>query len=189
MDESDMSMPAPAPAGVQISRGVTLRIPAGELIFRIGDDRPGMGVAAIELQLDTCVHWLDIALKHLAAAKAAHEALVEARSSVIDAGLLDREFKASVQAAVAAATFFEALYAAARERTPKQEPTAPTRDRQRSARYAQVAEQLRRSFGLQKIGTANLRSVLAEVYRFRDEAVHPSSVFGPQYFIRNCALE
>jgi hypothetical protein len=179
MDESNTALPAQAPAGVQISRGVTLRIPAGGLIFRTGGDGPRMEVAAVELQLDTCVHWLDIALEHLAAAKAAHEALAEARSSVIDAGLLDREFKASVQAAVAAATFFEALYAAARERTPKQEPTAPTRDRQRSARHARVAEQLRRSFGLQKLGTANLCSVLAEIYRFRDEAVHPSSAFGP----------
>lgn len=86
---------------------------------------------------------------------------------------LDREFKASIQAAVAAATFFEALYATAAERDPRKPPTM----KDRPSRYAVVTEQLRRSFGLRKQGTANLRSVLKEIYRFRDQAVHPSAAF------------
>lgn len=36
---------------------------------------------------------------------------------------------------------------------------------------------MRQAFGLRKQGTANLRGVLKEVYRFRDEAVHPSAKF------------
>lgn len=169
----------PTHSGIHISRGVRLRIPAGGLVIRtdVGDG-PRMELNAVELQLDTCVHWLEIALEHLADAKLAHDAIVaEPQSSPALGTLLDREFKASVQAAVAAATFFEALYAATMERNPPKPSDAPKKAGKRPTRYAVVAEQLRRSFGLRKQGTANLRSVLHEIYRFRDQAVHPSATF------------
>ena len=139
-------------------------------------------VAVVELQLDTCIHWLEIALEHVAAARVAHDALLAAQPNDPSlAELLDREFKSAVQAAVAAATFFEALHAATIERVPTK-PTPITgaarkRARKRAPRFARVTEQLRRSFGLRKQDTANLRSVLSKVYRFRDEAVHPSAAF------------
>src|ERR1700722_12955540 len=93
--------------GVHISRGVRLRIPAGGLVVRTGTGHgPSMEVTAVELQLDTCIHWLEIALEHLVNARGAHEALVGASQGAPTVGaLLDREFKASVQAAFAAATF------------------------------------------------------------------------------------
>jgi hypothetical protein len=167
--------PALSLGGVHISRGVRLRIPVGGLVIHTGTgDDPRMEVTAVELQLDTCVHWLEIALEHLAAAKLAHETMLTTPANSPNFGsLLDREFKASVQAAVAAATFFEALYATAVERDPRKPPH--TKDR--PTRYKVVTEQLHRSFGLKKQGTANLRSVLKEVYRFRDQAVHPSAAF------------
>ena len=156
-----------------------MRIPAGGLVIHTGSgDGPRMEVAVVELQLDTCVHWLEIALENLANAKLAHEALLQEPSGSPSLGsLLDREFKASVQATFAAATFFEALYATAMERNPPKGSRAPGKARKRPTRYAVVAEQLRRSFGLRKQGMANLRSVLSEVYRFRDQAVHPSATF------------
>lgn len=172
------SIPAPS-SGIHISRGVRLRIPVGGLVISVGSGQgPSMEVKAVELQLDTCIHWLEIALEHLANAKTAHEELVAESGNGLKLGaLLDQEFKASVQAAFAAATFFEALYATTMERNPPK-PSKPTgKPRKRPTRYAVVTEQLRRSFGLRKQGTANLRSVLAEVYRFRDQAVHPSATF------------
>jgi hypothetical protein len=177
---SSRGTPATPPSGgIHISRGVRLRIPAGGLILRAGaGDSPSMEVAAVELQLDTCVHWLEIALEHLANAKQAHQALLaEPAGSQALASLLDREFKASVQAAFAAATFFEALYATTVERNPPNAIGGKRKSRKRSTRFAIVTEQLRRSFGLRNKGTANLRSVLSEVYRFRDQAVHPSAAF------------
>lgn len=169
----------PQTGGIHISRGVRLRIPTGGLLITTAQDNaPTMEVKAVELQLDTCVHWLEIALEHLANAKSAHEALCAAPASSPDLGsLLDREFKASVQAAFSAATFFEALYAATVERNPPKHPVTPRNPEKRPTRYAVVTEQLRRSFGLKKQGTAHLRSVLREVYRFRDQAVHPSATF------------
>ncbi len=165
--------------GIHISRGVRLRIPVGGLVIHTGSDSgKGMEVKAVELQLDTCVHWLEIALEHLANANLAHDMLCARTLNGLDSeNLLDREFKASVQATFAAATFFESLYAATIERNPPKTPLAPRNPKKRPTRYAIVTEQLRRSFGLKKQGTANLRSVLSEVYRFRDHAVHPSAAF------------
>jgi hypothetical protein len=161
--------------GIHISRGVRMRIPPGGLVL---DLRAGMRIETVELQLDTCIHWLEIALEHLASAVAANQELVAARPGNAELGaVLDREFKASVQAAVAAATFFEALHAATMDRCPPPVLRPSVAPKKRPTRYATVAEQLRRSFGLRKQGTANLRSVLVEVYRFRDQAVHPTAAF------------
>jgi hypothetical protein len=174
--QSNPALPESGVGGIHISRGVQMRIPPGGLVISL--DKPGMQVTRVELQLDTCVHWLEIALEHLAAARMAHNALSKPDTTQNELGtLLDREFKSSVQAAMAAATFFEALYAATLDRNPtKPMPHVPGK-RRPSPRYARVTEQLRRSFGLRKQGTANLRSVLAVVYEFRDEAVHPSATF------------
>ena len=179
MKDSQTPTSTPPSVGIHISRGVRLRIPAGGLVIHTGSgSSPSMKIKAVELQLDTCVHWLEIALEHLANAKLAHEALCTAPPNSPELGnILDREFKASVQATFAAATFFEALYAATVERNPPKKPLASCNPKKRPTRYAIVTEQLRCSFGLKKQGTANLRSVLKEVYRFRDQAVHPSAMF------------
>jgi hypothetical protein len=177
--EQPSSPSAQAPSGgIHISRGVRLRIPVGGLVIQTGSGRPSTEVRAVELQLDTCIHWLEIALEHLANATTVHETLVTGVSNGSDLGtILDREFKASVQAVFAAATFFEALYATTVERNPPKQASRSLKPGKRPTRYAVVTEQLRRTFGLRKQGTVNLRSVLAEVYRFRDQAVHPSATF------------
>lgn len=163
--------------GILITRGVSPRIPIGGLTIKFEEgSAPRMELKTFELQLDTCIHWLEIALEHLANAKVAHEELCCGNFNSAETGnILDREFKTSLQATFAAATFFEALYSATVERHPTQKPL--NNPPKRPTRYAIVTEQLRRSFGLKNKGTVNLRSVLKEVYRFRDQAVHPSAKF------------
>jgi hypothetical protein len=144
----------------------------------MGPDGAPTATARLELQLDTCIHWLEIAITRLSEAKAIHQALVAAKAGgATSFADLDKEFHACVQATVAAATFFEALYAAVLERLPTKPNSKGHKRHQRPARYAIVTEALRQGFGLRKQGTANLRSVLKEVYRFRDEAVYPSAKF------------
>ena len=173
--------PPPTTAGFHITRGVALQIPAGGLSLTFDEaGEAKMELKALLLRLDTSVHWLEIALDHLAQARAAHDALAAAHASGKEVGdLLQVTFKAAMQAIVAGATFFEALYAASRDCMP------PTRLAPRASggsgekRSNLVTEQLKRSFGLKPKKTADLASVLSEVYRFRDEAVHPASSFGP----------
>lgn len=167
-----------ASGGVRISRGVRLRFPPGGLIVHTrGDMR--LEVAKLELQLDTCVHWLEIAIDSLDRAQAAHQLSTHSVSTTPSGSddPMDREFKASLEATIASATFFEALHAAVLERLPKAMIPTTARKARRSPRYARVTEVLRRGFGLRKQGTANLRSVLKEIYRFRDQAVHPTAAF------------
>lgn len=173
--------PPPPTAGFHITRGVALRIPAGGLTLTLDDSgEPKMELKALLLRLDTSVHWLEIALDHLAQARTAHDAMVTAHADGKDVGdLLQVTFKAAMQAIVASATFFEALYAASRDCMPPARLAPRAADGSGAKRPALVTEQLKRSFGLKPKKTADLASVLSDVYRFRDEAVHPSSSFGP----------
>ena len=171
----------PTIAGFHITRGVALKIPAGALTITLGDNGDDkVELKALLLRLDTSVHWLEIALDHLAHAKTTHEAMAAAHADGKKVGeLLQVTFKAAMQAIVAAATFFEALYAASRDCMPPTRLAPKASDGSGAKRSALVTEQLKRSFGLKPRKAADLASVLSEVYRFRDEAVHPSSSFGP----------
>ena len=139
-----------------------------------------MALKKIQFRLDTSAEWLEIALERLSECEQAHSQLMAAYAANEEVGdHLHRVFKASMQAIVAAATFFEALYAASRDHLPPNRIVYIPDPRPTRPRAAYVTEQLKRAFGLKKQGTANLGSVLAEVYRFRDETVHPKAAFGP----------
>jgi hypothetical protein len=167
------------PIGIHLSRGVRLRIPSGGLKFGLQGGEPSFEVTEIEVQLNTSTEWLDIAFEHLHEAHKSHSLLLAAYEGNQDISTpLHSEFRSAMQACVAAATFFEALYAVARNTLPAERNAPRTPGPRGSSRFAQVAEQLKRSFGLKQAGARNLRSVLSEVYRFRDEAVHPSAAFG-----------
>lgn len=84
-----------------------------------------------------------------------------------------------MQAIVAAGTYFEAIYSAVREVLPPNLRATNTVGHGKSKRSSVVAEQLKKGFGLRKIGAANLTQVISEVYRFRDESVHPTSLSSP----------
>lgn len=168
-------------AGVRISRGVALAIPPGGLVLHLEGDRKGtLEVKALHLRLDLMLEWIEIAVEHLHACRMAYDEAVRlCRLGEAADAELGREFKLSMQAMVAAATFFEALYAAVREVVPPNRLVQQRSGRSRTNRAAVVAEQLKQAFGLKTQGTKNLGSVLAEIYRYRDETVHPSSSFAP----------
>ena len=173
--------PPPTTAGFHITRGVALQIPVGGLTLTLDESGEAkMELKELLLRLDTSVHWLEIALDHLAHAKSAHISIATAHSEGKEIGdLLQATFKSAMQAIVAGATFFEALYAASRDCMPPARLAPRASDGSGAKRSALVTEQLKRSFGLKPKKTSDLASVLSEVYRFRDEAVHPSSSFGP----------
>lgn len=176
------SSPPKNPAGaLHVSRGVALRIPAGGMVLSFDDSGElKMELKEIQFRLDTSTEWLEIALDRLYECEQAHIEMMAAYSANEEVGdHLHRVFKASMQAIVAAATFFEALYAASRDHLPPNRLVDVPDPRPPRPRAAYVTEQLKRAFGLKKQGTANLASVLGEVYRFRDETVHPKAAFGP----------
>ncbi len=171
----------PSSAGFRVTQGVALRIPAGALKISIdAAGYPSVELNAMHLRLDTSIHWLEIALDHLNEAGSTHGKMLESKEKGEDFGLLLQPvFKSSMQAIVASATFFEALYAASRECMPPARLAPRASNGSGAKRSALVTEQLKRAFGLKNAKAGDLASVLSEVYRFRDEAVHPSSSFGP----------
>ena len=173
------SSPEPSTAsGVRVSRGVTFAIPPGGIIV---DATTGtMKLVQFHLRLNLAIEWLEIAVEHLQAAEASQREWLDQQERGEDINpALNREFKASMQAMVASGTFFEALYSATREAMPTALRATATEGRGKGKRSAVVIEQLKRAYGLRKNGTANLTSVVSEIYRFREEAVHPSASFGP----------
>jgi hypothetical protein len=59
--------------GILISRGVSPRIPIGGLVIHIDPKRgPQMELKNVELRLDTCIYWLEIALDQIDVAQIAH---------------------------------------------------------------------------------------------------------------------
>jgi len=157
-------------------RGVALAFPPGGIVIHAGSQK--LKVKQFHLRLDLATDWLEIALANLSAARIAHQQWIgQTEHSAISDADIRREFHAAMQAVVAAGVFFDALYSAAKSCLPATLHASPSAGRSKAKRPALVAEQLKRAFGLRKNGTANLQSVVNEIYRFRDSAVHPSSNF------------
>ena len=163
--------------GVFISRGMTVAIPAGGLTISLGLDGEPASSLTLHVHFDVCPTWCELAMSHLAAAKSHRIARVAAWAGTNEddkAMTLEREFEASMQAAMAAAIALDAFYSVIQ--THVQLPPALVEQwrTKRTSRYSQVTEVLRRGFHLKPQGTKTLRQNLKEVYRFRDLAVHPS---------------
>jgi hypothetical protein len=164
--------------GVRITRGVALAFPPGGLVIHAQDSR--LEVKQFHLHLNLATQWLEIAFECLEKARWSQTEWLRLRALGSDSeDLLEQEFKYAMQAMVAAGTFFEALYSSAREVLPENLRASHTSGRSGSKRSAVVTEQLKRAFGLRKQGTANLASVVSEIYRYRDESVHPTASFAP----------
>ena len=165
-------------SGIFISRGMSIAIPAGGLVISL--DEHGKPVApslTLHVRFDVCPTWCQLALLHLAEAMSRRDARITAWAGTDEnkkAESLEREFEASMQAAMAAAIAMDAFYSVVQ--THVQLPTTLVQQwrSKRTARYSQVAEVLRRGFGLKTKGAKLLRDNLKEIYRFRDLAVHPS---------------
>lgn len=164
-------------AGIFITRGMTIGIPAGGLSLSIGDDGNINSSLTLHVRFDVCPTWIELALRHLAAAneaRANRQAAWAGTDEEAKAAALEREFEASMQAVMAAAIALDAFYAMIQPNVAVP-PTLVERWRTgRTARFSQVTEIVRRAFRLKPKCTANLRANLKEIFRIRDLAVHPS---------------
>jgi hypothetical protein len=158
-------------AGVFITRGMTITIPAGGLRISFGAE--AAEPVTLHVHFDVCPTWCELAMRHLEAAKAAAEVRKIAWQTAEDtpaandakAIALEKEFEASMQAVMAAAIAVDALYAVLQEHIEiPEELLKKWRDR-RTARYSQVAEVIRRGFNLKRNGVRllleNLKKILS----------------------------
>lgn len=164
-------------AGIFISRGMTVAIPAGGLAIGIGDDGSFTGNLTLHVRFDVCPTWVELSLRHLEEAKAKRadrEAAWVGANENLKASTLEREFETSMQAIMSAAIAIDAFYSIMQTHVVLPPSLVDQWRTKRTSRYSQVTEVLRRAFHLKPKGAATLRQNLKEIYRLRDIAVHPS---------------
>lgn len=160
--------------GIFIIRGMTLTIPSGGLTI----NSDGAAKLALHVRFDVVPVWLEIARKHRDQALLCGKQVASAWPEPNEEGkarLLEAEFMASMQAIVAAATSFEALFSVLKPIVLPSE-TAERWAKRRPKRYIQISEVCRIAFQLPDKGAATLQRHLKEIFLFRDRAIHPSGV-------------
>ena len=176
-------------AGLFITRGMTASLSAGGLRISLGADAPEPTVT-LHVHFDVCPTWCELAMRHVEAAKAAAEArkiawqTADATPAANDAKAmtLEKEFEASMQAAMAAAIAVDALYAVLQGHIEVPDELLKKWREQRTPRHSQVGEVIRRAFNLKHNGVRLLLENLKKIYRLRDLAVHPSGKFQEALF-------
>ena len=161
--------------GIFITTGSRVEIPVGGLRINLNDQSID-GSVTLHMGLDTCPVWAAIAVKHLVEAKSCRERVLAAWHGTDDNLLgneLISEFTAGVQATTAAAIAIDAFYAQVKEYAPPPAEEVQRWSQNRTARYKQVAELLRRAFHISPRNAVQLRKVLKTVYQLRDWSVHP----------------
>jgi len=164
-------------AGIFISRGMTVAVPAGGFTIGIGEDGNFTSNLTLHVRFDVCPTWTELSLRHLEEAKvkrAEREAAWAGTNEEQKAATIEREFEASMQAIMAAAIAIDAFYSIMQTHVVLPPSLVEQWRTKRTSRYSQVTEVLRRAFHLKPKGTTALRQNLKEIYRLRDLAVHPS---------------
>jgi hypothetical protein len=164
-------------AGVFISRGMTVAVPAGGLTLGVNGHGNATGNLTLHVRFDVCATWSELALRHLEDAKVkrvARQAAWAGSNAEHKAATLEREFEVSMQAIMAAAIAIDAFYSIIQTHVELPPSLIAQWRTKRTSRSSQVTEVLRRAFQLKPRGTAALRQNLREIYRLRDLAVHPS---------------
>lgn len=161
-------------AGIFIAKGMTIRIPIGGLQLSSSETK----VTTVHLGFDVCTPWLELALDHLRFAQMHNSALLAAWKTTNSANqgeALRSEFKSAMQTFTCAAFALDAFYSALKS---KMEPLNEIgKSKGRASRFAQIAELFKVAFGQSKNGFETTRSYLEQIYKFRDQAVHPSNDF------------
>jgi len=163
-------------SGVFILRGMGLRIPAGALTIAIGEDgRPEMNLTKVEVSLDFWDPWLAIARDRAIEAVLQYRQTLtahrEGRSEAVGE-LFGSTLSTAMMCMGALGFSLDALYASVKERM----PDGVTADigSETTSRHQFVHETLRRSARLSNQQAKHSRSVVQQIFRFRDAAVHPS---------------
>lgn len=167
--------------GIFMSRGMRIQLPAGAI--SVTADEHGnldMKLNAINVCMDPHVPWLEIALDHLEQAEQAHRDVMDAwgaDDSARKGETLEAEFSSSIQAIAAAAVALDAFYAMVRRHVEIDPETIEAWRANRTARPRQIAEVFRRAFLIGPKSSAELRTRMVELFKWRDWCVHPAADF------------
>lgn len=173
-----------AGGGVFIIENSSLRI--SELSISISPNGDIAGDLKVSLAINVFAYWLEIAHEQLTRVEAAASEVADAWRGTDDRALvtaMQQECRASMQCIVASAIAMDAFYAFLRRHVPVPDAMVMAWRRNRTARYRQIVELLRRGIRLGPASEERIRHVLRELFRYRDMAVHPKAAFAsPQWY-------
>lgn len=164
--------------GIFVTRGSSLRIPAGGLVLPLDGSEPPP--VQIELLLELWDRWLEISGTQTLAAEAAHEQLLELISTGDErrGPALEAEFNAALLATATSAFAVDAFYAAVSERVPRH-PHAKTWAKNRTPREQQIVEMFKHAFSLTPGHPEQIGTFLRALFTLRGQAVHPPAKYQP----------
>ncbi len=132
-----------------------------------------------------CIAWAEIAIQQRQVAldcmSTRQEAWAQSKSEDKKAASLAKEFQATMQAVIAAATCIDAFYDHLVPFAPISESTREAWNRKKTARYIRIAETLRVAFRIKPDEMKQCIEHLKPIYLLRDFSVHPSSAPAPPY--------
>jgi hypothetical protein len=161
--------------GVYVSHATQLRI-SGIQISIGKDGSTDTGEPKTHLLTWMFVYWMEISLEHLQQAELAHAQLLEKwvpGEPAEGSKHLRDEFSSSMQCINAAAIAVDAFYAAIKNVAPISEEEISRWKAKKTSRPKQIAEVIRRSFGMKQSKVAALQQNLIELFKWRDWGVHP----------------
>ena len=171
---TEAQAPADEWRGIHVTRSMRLRL--SNLALTVGDDGTiHASDVEVDLSIDMYVYWLEVALEHLAAAEIAHTRLLETwtKDDEASSAALERDCRESMQCIVAAAIAIDAFYAMVGDHVQVAQRTREAWRRNRTPRPKQIAEILKRSFQIGPKSFTQIRSIIIELFGWRDKAVHP----------------
>jgi len=167
----------PGQGGIFIPKWSNLTIPAGALRIRLGPNGPEMDPVIAHVALEQWPHWADIALRQWRQAELEQRRLLSARDEEDGRGVheaLHGQYQHAMLAVSAAAFALDALYDSLRPRVGIPQATLDAWTKRRTARAKRVAEVHRRATQMAAPDARSLRDRMVQVFKLRDQAVHPS---------------
>lgn len=162
--------------GVFITKRTKVLIPAGGLSIGFDENGAFTSNCILHVGVNLSPFWIKIACSHLREAEIAYKNLVEAGRKDISekiAEYLEREFISGMQAMMAAAIALDAHYAVVKDYVNISSDVVESWKKNKTSRPKQIYEVFRRAFPTIRRSKSDVAKFIAEIFRFRDWAVHP----------------
>lgn len=163
--------------GVFLAKGMRVTIP--EFSIRLtSEGQLESDPVQLHTGVDVCPVWFEIAVEHVEHCEAAASELKAARSAnnaEVIAASLERELKSGMQAVTSSCTAVDAYYSMVKEHIEISAQDVQRWKENRTARYRQISEVLRRAFPISNERSKHICDILRQNFSWRDQAIHPHS--------------
>lgn len=173
-EEQANTQAAPAP-GVFVTKGMQVSIP--EFSIRINPDGTiDASPLILHTSVDMCPFWLEIVYEQLLKTEAANDDLMSAKKEEAAekiAEALKAESSYGMQTIMSSAIAMEAYYANVKAYIALPVELIEAWRKNKTARYLQIAEVLKRAFTMSGASANQVRDILKQNFTFRNKAIHP----------------